>query len=326
MSEPVRTGVIGVGAMGQHHARVYNELQDAELVGVADENRDRAREIAREYGTDVYSMAELVQRAEAVSIAVPTQYHHEVALSCIEAGTDVLVEKPFTETVEEARDLIATADEAGVTLQVGHVERFNPVTETLQDIVPGLDVISVAAERLGPGPNRPIKDSVVTDLMIHDLDIIDALVDGEIEEIAASGNAEGRHATATVEFGNGVVGSLTASRVTQRKVRELRITARECFVIVDYTDQSVEIHRQSRPEYITDDGDVRFRHESIIENPVVENAEPLKEELAAFVGAVRTGAEPRVTGQDGLQSLVLAREINEAAFGKPDKQVEVMLD
>ena len=326
MSEPLQTGVIGAGKMGKHHVRVYNEIAEGELVGVADTDIARATEIAHRFETDVYTTAELLERADAVSVAVPTAAHYDIALKCIEAGTDLLLEKPFVETTEQGRDLIARADAAGVTLQVGHIERFNPVTETLRDIVPGLELISVSTDRLGPSPNRPVPDSAVMDLMIHDIDVITSLIDSPITEIDASGNTDGHHATATLEFANDVVGSLTASRVTQRKVRRLTVTARSCYVTVDYLDQSIQIHRQSSPEYVTDNGDLSYRHESIVEIPAVENVEPLKNELRSFLRAARSGEEPRVTGEDGIQSLKLSKRIHETAFGRKDTKVGVVSD
>lgn len=326
MSETYRTGVIGVGAMGQHHARVYDELADAELLGIADADEERAWEIAAKYDADVLDTSELIERADAVTIAVPTEYHYELAQECIDAETDLLVEKPLVDDPRNGRELIDAAEEAGVTLQVGHIERFNPVTQTLQDIVPDLDVIAVNAERLGPQPERTIADSAVTDLMIHDIDVICSLLDADVETVSAGGAADGRHATATVTYDNGVVADLTASRVTQRKVRKLTITAEQAYVIVDYLDQSVEIHRQSVPEYVADDGDVRYRHESIVENPAVDNGEPLKHELRAFLKAARTGQEPRVDGEAGLQALELAQEVNRKAFGAERKTVTPTTD
>lgn len=322
----ITAGVIGVGAMGKHHARVYNEIRDCELVGIADADPGIAGEVADEYGTDVYDTEELLERADAVSIAVPTPYHYELARRAIDAGTGLLVEKPFVENLENGRELIRRANDAGVTLQVGHIERFNPVTDTLRNVLQGLNVISVSAERLGPPPERTISDSAVTDLMIHDIDIICSVLDTGIASVSATGNANGRHATATIEFEDDTIGRLTASRVTQRKVRKLTITAEESYVIVDYLDQSIEIHRDSVPEFVEDDGDVMYRHESIVENPAVDNGEPLKHELRSFAEAVRDGQDPTVTGEDGLRAVELAQTINQKSFGDEQKTVEVLQD
>lgn len=325
-NDVLQTGVIGVGTMGQHHARVYDELRDCELVGVADADKERAREIADEYDTAVLETQALIEQTDAVTIAVPTAYHYELASDCLDAETHVLIEKPFVDEPARGRELIERADEQDLVIQVGHIERFNPVTETLRQIVPGLDVISVTAERLGPPPSRRIEDTAVMDLMIHDADIVRSLLDGSIESVRASGNADGRYGTATLEFDTGVIAKLTASRVTQRKVRTLTITATDYYVTVDYIDQSVEIHRQSAPEYVTENGDMRYRHESIVEHPAVDTGEPLRFELESFLDAVRTGAEPRVSGEDALEALALVSEINQKAFGSPKKTVEVVQD
>ena len=321
MSETLQTGVIGVGTMGQHHARVYHELNDAELIGVADADTDRAESIATTYDTAVYDTKELISAADAVSLAVPTTYHYDLATTCIEAETDCLIEKPFVEDPEKGRRLVRRANAADVMLQVGHIERFNPVTETLGQIIPSLDVLSVTARRLGPPPNRTIGDSAVTDLMIHDIDVLLALLDTEVDRIEAAGNADGRYATTTLTFADDTVGTLTASRVTQRKIRELTITAASGYVTVDYLNQSIEIHRQSTPEYISEDGNMRYRHEGIVERPAVSTGEPLKQELQSFTTAVRNGDTPRVDGTDGVRAVEVAQQINEAAFGTRTKRV-----
>ena len=316
---------MGVGSMGSHHARVYAELRDAELVGVHDIDGDRAASVAAQHGTLAMTTDELLDRAEAVSVAVPTRYHHEVARKAIDAGVDLLVEKPLAATVEQGRELLARANREGVTLQVGHVERFNPAVRTLSDVVPDLDVIGIDARRLGPPVDRDDDASVALDLMLHDLDVALSVVEGDdVEVVAAAGTrtagARGnRYVGATVRFGD-VLGTFRASRVTQRKVRRLSITAEECTVVADYIDRSVRIFRQSVPEYVQQNGDVRYRHEGIIERPTVENGEPLKFQLEAFLEAVRTGERPPVTGTDGLRALALAREIEARAQGRKGEE------
>lgn len=324
MNDQVDVGVIGVGAMGKHHARVYNELPDANLAGVADADTNRADEIATTYSTESYTVEELLSRVDITSIVVPTAHHYDLATRCIDAGIDVLVEKPLVKEPQQGQKLIQQANEADVTLQVGHIERHNPVVATLQDIVPDLDVIAIEAERLGPAPDRQIHDSAVIDLMIHDIDVVCSLFDATVEDVDAIGAADGRHATATLELSDGTVGTLTASRVTQQKQRKLSITAEDCYVTCDYLDSSVEIHRQSAPEFVAENGEVKYRHESIVENPAVDSGEPLKYELSSFIDAARNGDEPDVTGQEGIRALKLAREINEQAFGDAHKTVQVI--
>ncbi|WP_058992971.1 Gfo/Idh/MocA family protein [Haloarcula sp. CBA1127] len=314
MDETLDVGVIGVGAMGRHHARVYNELSGATLIGVADANADRARQIADENGVRACDSAELCRQADAVSIAVPTRYHAEVARQCIEAGTGMLIEKPFVTETTTGRDLIEGADAAGVTLQVGHIERFNPVAEVLEEVLADIDVISVSAKRLGPSVDRTVEDSAVTDLMIHDIDLVCHLLPSSVSDIQVSGAAQGRYATATLEFASGVICSLTASRVTEKKIRQFKITADSCYVTADFIDQSLEVHRQSVPEYVATDNEVRYRHESIVEKPAVRAGEPLKRELESFLNAVQTNSQPRVNGEAGIRAVELAQTIDRKAF------------
>jgi len=178
----------------------------------------------------------------------------------------------------------------------------------LTEIVSDLDIVAVDIDRLGPPVDRGGDDSVVMDLMVHDIDILLSLVDSEIDSLAAAARETG-HTNVQFQFENGEIASLTASRLTQQKVRSLSVTAKSCRVNVDFISQTVEIHRHSTPEYIESNGDIRFRHESVVERPIVDNGEPLKAELAAFVTAAREGTEPVVTAEDGLRVLEVASDI-----------------
>ncbi|QLG29744.1 Gfo/Idh/MocA family oxidoreductase (plasmid) [Halorarum halophilum] len=314
MSEtPLRAGVIGVGSMGQNHARVYDEIRPTTLAGVFDVDDEQAASIAREHETTAMGLEELLETVDVATVAVPTEYHYDMARQCIEHGVDVLVEKPFVAEPAEGEELIELAERAGVTVQVGHIERFNPAVITLREFVDDLDVISVSAERLGPPLEREIDDSVVMDLMIHDIDIVLDLIDGELTTVNAVGTDEGRYASANLSFDSGVVGHLTASRVTQEKVRGLTISARDCRVKVDYIDQTVEVHRASTPEYLREGGNVHYRHENLVERVTVDRREPLKEELRAFADAAANGTEPVVTAEDGLQVLETTTAIEQDA-------------
>lgn len=322
----IDVGVIGVGSMGKHHARVYEELPEANLVGVFDVNENAAADVADEYATDALEKETLLEQSDAVSIAVPTQYHYNEALECINAGVGILVEKPVVENPARGRELAHKAESAGVQVQVGHVERFNPAVIALEKIIQNLDIIAVKAERLGPPPERDIQDSAVIDLMIHDLDIVMSLLNEKPTTVSSAGVERNRHATALLEFESGPIANLTASRMTQRKVRRLEITAADCLVEVDYLNQSVDIHRHSVPEYIENNGDIRYRHESIIERPTVSTGEPLKEEIKSFVMAVRDGTEPAVTIEDGIRAIELALEIERTALSKSEANQEVALN
>ncbi|MEA1931129.1 Gfo/Idh/MocA family protein [Halohasta litorea] len=313
MTERLAVGVIGVGSMGQHHARVYHELPTVDLVGVADVDAQQATETAEQYGTTPMSVDSLLSVADAVSIVVPTAYHYEMGMAAIEADVDLLIEKPIADDPATGRELLTAADDAGLTLQVGHVERFNPAVRTLSELATELDVIALDCQRLGPPTKREIDDGVAMDLMIHDADILLSLVEAPVADIYAAETAADQYVAATVEFENGIVATLTASRVTQQKVRTLSVTAEDCRVTVDYMAQSVRINRHSLPEYIESDGDVRYRHENITERPTVENGEPLKKELASFIETVRTGGEPVVSAADGIRALEFVRRVTDVA-------------
>ncbi|WP_336036850.1 Gfo/Idh/MocA family oxidoreductase [Halobacterium yunchengense] len=310
MSErPVRAGVVGVGSMGWNHARVYDALPGVELVGVADADESRAESVASSLGAAAVTADALFERADAVTVAVPTQYHYDLARRALEAGVGVLVEKPFVEEPAQGRDLVQRADRNDATLQVGHVERFNPVVEALERVVEDLEVIAAHAERLTPPPDRDIDDTATMDLMIHDIDLARSLVDGEVASCGAFGTAEGRYAVGTLQFDTGVVCNLTASRVTREDVRRVTVTAETCRVKADLLEGTVEVHRDGAAEYAGEVGDVECRREDLVERVTVADADPLERELGAFTDAVRSGDAPPVTGEDGLRVLELAREL-----------------
>ncbi|WP_265107839.1 Gfo/Idh/MocA family protein [Halosolutus halophilus] len=319
-----RAGVIGVGSMGENHARVYSELPNVDLVGVCDRDRTVARRVAGEFGAAAVTIDTLLDRCDLVTVAVPTHAHVDVVSTCLEAGTHVLVEKPIAGSVADGRALAAKARDAGLVLQVGHIERFNPAVQTLTELIDDLDVIAVEAERLGPPVDRTARGNVVFDLMVHDVDVVGAILDEQPSTITGTGTDDGQYATATMQY-DGVIASLTASRLTQKKVRKLTVTARECLVEVDYLEQSVLIHRDSYPEYLTDDGQNRYRHESVVERPRVSNGEPLRHELEAFVEAVRTDSKAEVPPEDGIAALETIQRIDSLVAddpSPPEREVE----
>jgi len=299
--------------MGANHARVYDELPETRLVGVTDADTETAQTVANRYDVPQLSRADLLARADVVSVAVPTEYHVETAQACIDAGVDVLVEKPFVHDLSAGRRLVDRADEAGVTLQVGHVERFNPAIRTLQSFVDDLDVVAMSARRLGPPPGGDGNyGSVMLDLMVHDLDVLTSIVDADVRSVSAVGTLSNRHVSAQLRFSDGTVATVDASRATQHKVRKLTLTAGDCYVTLDYLAQSLELYRHSLSEIVASNGDVRHRTASVVERPIIENGEPLRRELASFVEAVERDREPAVTGDDGLRAIELARRVERA--------------
>jgi predicted dehydrogenase len=308
-AECLDVGVIGVGHLGQHHARIFAEMPDVRLVGVVDTNPERAREIADRCGTRAFDRVEdLVGAARAVSIVTPTVDHHRVARSAIEAGVDVLVEKPFTVTLDEADDLVRLAASREAIIQVGHVERFNGAVRVLRSMV--TTPLFIECNRISPFPDRSTDVDVVLDLMIHDIDIILSLVGSPVTAIYAVGvpviTRSADIANARIEFASGCVANVTSSRVSQKKERKIRIFQPDAYLSLDYQNQELYAYRRvpdaehpgGRPKI--DGGKVK-----------TDKDEPLRVELAAFVDAVRYRKRPLVSGDEGREALRVALAVME---------------
>jgi predicted dehydrogenase len=303
MSEPVRVAVVGVGDFGRQHVRVLRSLEEAELVGVCDTDAGRAAAVAREYQTAVLPDLEAVaERARAACVCVPTVEHARVGCALLERGLDVLVEKPMAATVEQAEALIAAAERNGRILQVGHVERFNPAVVAAQQVV--VAPLFFEVHRLGVFTPRSLDVDVVYDLMIHDLDIVLALVDRPVEDIRAVGipvvTDKVDIAHARLEFSGGVVANLTASRVSTEKVRKLRLFQHHEYLSVDYGRREllrIRVAESGNPP--------QFRFEKL----PVSDEEPLRAQLRAFISAVQTRRRPVVDGHAGRRALALADRV-----------------
>jgi predicted dehydrogenase len=306
MHTPLRVAVIGVGHLGKHHARIYSTLEGATLAGVVDAKPGRAAEIAAASATrPVADPGELLGAVDAVSVAVPTESHLEVAMPFLERGVSVLVEKPMARSVAEADRMIEAAARSGATLAVGHTERFNPAVAVASAHVTRPRFIEV--HRLGTFPERSLDIDVVFDLMIHDLDVVLSMVRSEVESIEALGVPvlTGRVdiANARLRFADGCVANVTASRISRDRVRKIRFFQENAYLSIDYAAQEVEMYR------LTKLGEGR----PTIEGGKLEvpREEPLKRELADFLGAVREHRAPVVTGEDGRRALALAQRITE---------------
>jgi predicted dehydrogenase len=301
----IRIGVIGVGHLGKHHARIYGEMagstEDVELSAVVDVLPSRSAEIAKPYGAQALTdYRELIGKVDAVSLAAPTSEHGRIGLELLENGIDVLVEKPMTSTVEESRLLIEAAARNRRILQAGHVERFNPVVRAAIEVATQPQFFEI--HRLAVFTPRSLDIDVVLDLMIHDLDIVLSLVHSPVSEVRAVGIAvlskKADIANARVEFEDGCVANFTASRVSFEKVRKLRFFQPSDYISVDYASQTGSM--------------VSLRMGRVTERKLEPpTAEPLKLELEAFVHCVRTRTSPIVGGEDGFRALELAMKINE---------------
>jgi predicted dehydrogenase len=300
----VPVGVVGVGALGRQHARVWASLPGARLVGVHDRDPARAAAVAAEFGCDVaLDPDSLLSEVRAVSVAVPTVDHHEVALRALERGCDVLVEKPMTATLAEADALVERAGRDGRVLQIGHIERFNPATEVLLDAVRTPRFIEV--HRLGSFSPRSLDVDVVLDLMIHDLDIVLALDGSEPAQIEAVGvpvlTPRVDIANARIRFASGLIANLTASRVSLEKVRKFRVFAPRTYVSVDFTAREAQVFRLEM--------DAAGAPRITSHKRGAPDEEPLRRQLAAFLQAVRDRSRPVVAGADGRRALALAHAV-----------------
>jgi predicted dehydrogenase len=300
----VRVGVVGVGALGRQHTRVYADLPGARLAGAYDRDRGRAEEVCARFGGRAYpDLESLLADVDAVSVAVPTVDHLEVSRRALLAGRDVLVEKPITATLAEADELIALARERRAILQVGHIERFNPATEVLR--AAGAKPRFIEVHRLGVFSARSLDIDVVLDLMVHDLDIVLALDGSDPVQIDAVGipvlTPRVDIANARLRFASGLIANLTASRVSVDKVRKFRVFSPRTYVSADFTAREAQVYRLTNGE--------GGRPEIASERMSAPDQEPLKRQLEAFLHAVRERSDPLVGGSDGRRALALALAI-----------------
>ncbi len=296
----IKVGVIGVGYLGAHHARIYSSINGVELAFIADANPDAAAAAAGKFGgTPVTDYRPMLGDVDAVSIVTPTTTHHAVAMDCLRAGVDVLVEKPVTATVDEADELIAEAAARAKILQVGHLERYNPSVVRLMELV--REPVFIEAERVSPFLGRGADVDITLDLMIHDIDIVFSLVGGrEIFDIRAAGASviTGRidSASAWIEFEGGVTARLSASRVAGEKRRLLSVIEADDAYELDYQKATITRHRKSGSEVMA-------------ESITIEQREPLREELIDFIDCIKTRRRPRVSGEDARRALKYAIDI-----------------
>jgi len=310
MAEKIKVAVVGVGDFGQHHARVYRSLEEAELAGVFDTDAERARAVAQEHETHAFgSLEELAEAARAVSVAVPTGEHARVGAELLRRGCDVLVEKPIAASLAEADELIGAAEAGRRILQVGHTERFNPAVQAAAKIV--TQPLFFEVHRLGGFSGRSLDVDVIFDVMIHDLDILLAFVAAPVEQVHAVGipilSPRVDIASVRLEFANGCVANLTASRVSTDKVRKLRFFQPREYVSIDYTRRDALLIR------LNEKGGAPILPglPAGLEIKKLETAaeEPLRAELRSFLEAVRGRASRPVTGAEGRRALELAERV-----------------
>src|ERR1700735_2016132 len=299
--DTLRVGVIGVGVMGSNHARVLSELPGVKLIGVADPDRKRRETVARNLGCAAFDDTEalLQQSVDAVTIAAPTHLHRDIAIECAARGIHILVEKPIASTVEESRAVVAAARRAGVTLMVGHVERFNPAVQSIKRAIKDQDILSIAITRVGPFPPRMSNVGVVIDLAVLDIDLIRWFTESEIVEIqpqTSSAVAEREHIE-LLQFrtSSGVLAHIITNWLTPFKARTVQVATRDKYLNGDLLTLQVTECFGFQP-----DGSYSMRHLS------VGYAEPLRSEMQPFLAAIKSGESPAVTGDEAVASLEVA--------------------
>jgi len=309
----IKTAVIGVGHLGQHHARLYSIMEGVKLVGVSDTDEKAGRKIAKKYGTDFFSNPDdLIGKVDAVNVATPTVYHYAVAKKFLENGVHVLVEKPITADPTEAEALVKIADAKNVILQVGHVERFNGAVIAAREYISNPRYIEVI--RISPYPKRSLDIGVVMDLMIHDIDIILSFVRSKVAKIDSTAAAVFSKARAKalstnediancrITFENGCVATVTASRVSYKAERKIRVFEEDRYISLDYGKQKFTVYRKKK-DNVESIKDIEMKR------PRIRKTEPLAEELQDFIKCVREGRTPLVSGRHGLNALKLVLRI-----------------
>jgi predicted dehydrogenase len=318
----IRIGLLGAGRMGKNHARVLSTLRYADLVGIYDPNPIASDALAKQHGVMSFSCPEeLLRQVDAVSIATPTPFHHALALQSLALGLDVFVEKPFTETVAQAEEVARAVESSDQILQVGHIERFNSAYREMKTVVGEMTPLAVNFQRLSTYVGSNVDVDVVLDLMVHDIDLALDLAGELPTDVQAIGmtvfSGTIDYATVALRFPTVPLMTLTASRVTEQKVRKIDISALEAFIEADLLNKSVSAHHGTIGEYVPNGrSGGKYRQESVVERIHVPVAEPLYLELEEFVSCVQQRSKPMVTARNGLETLRLAEQIRHIILPK----------
>lgn len=315
----VKVGVIGLGRMGKHHCRIYSNLRYVDFVGVYDLDHDSVCQVSELYDVPRYNnVDDLLEQVDAVSITTLTPAHYELAMRTLAAGVHALVEKPLTETIEQAEEVTRTAEESGLVVQVGHIERFNPTYCELLNVLDDMSIFAINFRRLSPFKGSNTDVDVVLDLMTHDIDLLLDITPLRPSQITASGfnvfSDHFDHVSVQMDYEGELLATLTASRVTEQKIRSIEITAHGAYIEADLFSKGIFVHRHSLGEYqYPRQGNVKYHQESFVEKILVPAVEPLFKEIEHFINCVREGKTPAVTARDGLEALRLACKIREIA-------------
>ena len=321
MGKIIRAGVIGVGYLGRFHAQKYAALENVELVGVADTNKEQGEKVAEECSCEYFhDYNDLLKKVDAVSIVVPTSLHHSVGKDCLAANVDILMEKPVTVTLEEADELIALAEEKSLIFQVGHLERFNPAVQAMESFL--TQPVFIESNRISVFKNRGVDVDVVLDLMIHDIDIILNIVNSPLKQIHTVGapvvTPTTDIANARLIFENGATANVTVSRISRSNVRRMRIFQPGSYINVDFATREMTTIRLK--EELTESG----MPEQDIQVTTFEDGDALKAEIIHFIDNVRHRTRPSVSGHEGRRALAVAHEVISQI--KQHQQLDVFKD
>jgi predicted dehydrogenase len=313
-------GVIGTGHLGKLHTKMFKEIENCNLIGINDSNNEQAELAAKEFGVSVFnSLNDLLEKVDAVSIAATTSAHYDLAKICLDAGKHIFIEKPITATIPQAEEIVELADKFNLNLQVGHIERFNPALISMEKYIS--DPKFIQTDRLAQFNPRGTDVAVVLDLMIHDIDIILSLIKSKVKNIDASGVAVVSDnidiANARIQFENGAVANVTASRISQKKMRKMRIFQRDGYVALDFVTGVSEVYSLLPVDQKVKEGFISFgeigvgdkKKRLVYEQPEQKDINALKYELQLFVDSVLKKEKPVVTGRDGLRALRVAKII-----------------
>ncbi len=316
----LKIGIIGTGHLGKLHLKMFKQISECEVIGIYDSNYETSQAVAQEFITKSFkSLDDLLNEIEAASIAVSTTAHHEIAKKCLEKGVHVFVEKPITASISEAEELVQLSKDKKLNLQVGHIERFNPALISLEKFI--IEPLFIQTDRLAQFNPRGTDVAVVLDLMIHDIDIILSLIKSDVKEIDANGVAVVSDyidiANARIMFENGAVANVTASRISQKKMRKMRIFQKDAYISLDFITGVSEVYHLLPIDHNVDSASMSFgeigvgekRKRLIYEQPEIKEVNALKYELELFVKSILYKTHPVVSGMDGLRALKVAQII-----------------
>jgi predicted dehydrogenase len=321
--EKIKIGVIGVGHLGRHHARVYSQIPEVQLVGVQDTDSEKAQKVSKEFDTRYFeNLDDLLEKLDAVSLVVPTTFHYSLACEILNQGKNLLIEKPITETVKQAEELVSIAKAKNLILQVGHIERFNPAFKTIENLK--LEPKFIESHRLAQFDPRGTDVAVILDLMIHDLDLILSLVKSKVKRIESAAVAvisdSEDIANARLTFENGCVANITSSRISAHPLRKMRLFEKNSYISLDFLERSVEIYKLVDANFVPEEekekksvvGNIPIGEVGktiIYEKPEIKTEDMLTSEIESFLNAVKSKTRPKVSGEDGKRALEVALEI-----------------